>query len=59
MGCTVAEHLILKDRYLHSVPWDETGDTSSVRGSLDTEKRPVNTDITHSRRVILTEYFRA
>lgn len=43
MDCTVAAHLIQRDRYLHSVLWNETGDTSSVKGSLDTEERPVNT----------------
>lgn len=43
MDCTVAEHLIQMDRYLHSVLWNETGDTSSVKGSLDTEEHPVNT----------------
>lgn len=44
MDCTVAEHQILRDRYLHSVLWNETGDTSSVKGSLGTEERPVNTE---------------
>lgn len=40
VDCTVAEHLIQRGRYLHSVLWNETGDTSSVRGSLGTEERP-------------------
>lgn len=44
MDCTVAEHLIPRDRCLHSVLWNEIGDTSSVKGSLDTEEHPVNTE---------------
>lgn len=44
MDCTVAEHLIPRDTYLHSVLWHETGDTSSVKGSLDTVEHPVNTE---------------
>lgn len=40
VDCTVAEHLIQMDRYLHSVLWNETGGTSSVKGSLDTEEHP-------------------
>lgn len=40
MDCTVAEHLIQRDRRLHSVLRNETEDTSS---SLYTEERPVNT----------------
>lgn len=43
MGCTEAEHLIPRDRCLHSVLSNETEDTSSVKGSLDTEEHPVNT----------------
>lgn len=39
VDCTVAEHLIQMDRYLHSV-LSETGGTSSAMGSLDTEGRP-------------------
>lgn len=49
VDCTEAEHLIRTDTCLHSVLWNETGDTSSVRGSPDTEKHPVNTKH-HSRR---------
>lgn len=40
VDCTVAEHLIRNDRYLHSALWSETGDTSSVEGSLDIEEHP-------------------
>lgn len=40
VDCTEAEHLIRTDTCLHSVLWNETGDTSSVRGSPDTEKHP-------------------
>lgn len=40
VDCTVAEHPILKDRYLHSVLRNETEDTSNVEGSLNTEERP-------------------
>lgn len=40
MDCTVAEHPILKDKYLHSVLRNETEDTSNVEGSLNTEERP-------------------
>lgn len=43
MDYTVAERLIPRDRYLHSVLWNETGDTSNVKGSLDIEGHPVNT----------------
>lgn len=50
VDCTEAEHLIQTDTCLHSVLWNETGDTSSVRGSPDTEKHPVNTKY-HSRRI--------
>ncbi len=46
MGCTVVEHPILKDRCLHSVLWSETGDTSSVEGSLDTEEHPAKHNTT-------------
>lgn len=42
MDCTVAEHPTQMDRYLHSVQWNETGDTSSATGSQDTEVHPVN-----------------
>lgn len=41
VDCTEAEHLIQMDTYLHSVLWNESGDTSSVRGTLDTEERPL------------------
>lgn len=41
VDCTVAERLIPRDRCLHSVLWNETGDTSSVKGSRDTEERPL------------------
>lgn len=40
VDCTEAEHLIPRDRCLHSVLWSETEDTSSVKGSLDTEEHP-------------------
>lgn len=40
VDCTVAEHLIRRDRYLHSALWNETGDTSIVEDSLDTEEHP-------------------
>lgn len=40
VDCTVVEHLIQRDRYLHSALWNETEDTSSVEGSLDTEEHP-------------------
>lgn len=40
VDCKVAARLILRDRYLHSVLWNETGDTSSLRGSQGTEERP-------------------
>lgn len=40
VDCTEAEHLIPRDKYLHSALWNETEDTSSVKGSLGTEKRP-------------------
>lgn len=39
----MAVHLILRDRYLHSVQWNGTVDTSSLRGNLDTGERPVGT----------------
>lgn len=39
----MAGHLNLRERCLHSGLWNETGDTSSVTGSQDTERRPVNT----------------
>lgn len=41
VDCTVAELLIQRDRCLHNAQWNETEDTSSVRGSLDTEERPL------------------
>lgn len=40
VDCTAAEHLIQRDTYLHSVLWNETEDTNSVRGSPDTEEHP-------------------
>lgn len=39
-GCTLAVSPFLRDRYLHNVAWNGSGDTSSLRGSQDTEKRP-------------------
>lgn len=43
----MVEHLIQRDRYLHSALWNETEDTSSVEGSLDTEEHPANTVTKH------------
>lgn len=40
VDCTVAEHLILQDKCLHSVLSNGTGDTSSVKGILGTEEHP-------------------
>lgn len=40
MDCTVAEHLIPRDKCLHSVQWSETVDTN-MKGNLDTEGHPL------------------
>lgn len=48
----MAEHLIPRDRHLHSVPWNETEDTSNVKGSQDIEEHPVNTEY-HKGKLLL------
>lgn len=48
MDCIVAEHLIQRDRCLHSDLWNETGDTRTVKSSLGTEEHPV--DIVHHNK---------
>lgn len=50
VDCTEAGHLIQTDTSLHSVQWNVTAGTSSVRGSLNTGKRPVTTKH-HNTRV--------
>lgn len=40
VDCTEAGRLIPRGRDSHSVPWNETGGTSSATGSLDTEEHP-------------------
>lgn len=50
VDCTEAGRLIQMDTSLHSVLWNVTAGTSSVRGSLNTGKRPVRTKH-HNTRV--------
>lgn len=50
MDCTVAEHLIPRDKCLHSVQWSETVDTSNVKGNLGTAEHPVN--ICHKEKTV-------
>lgn len=50
MDCTGAGRPIQTDTSLHSVQWNVTAGTSSVRGSLNTGKRPVTTKH-HNTRV--------
>lgn len=50
VDCTQAGRLIQTDMSLHSVLWNVTAGTSSVRGSLNTGKRPVRTKH-HNTRV--------
>lgn len=54
VDCTVVGHLIPMDRCLHSVLLHETPDTSNVRGTLDTEECPVNTEYFQDLYIVLS-----